>query len=138
LPAVAVTAVVGTMLLSVGVPWLAARKVEDARAAIGRPAESARLAEDAHDLNPLAVEPLFVWAEAQAARDDVAGARRLLVDAVELQPENARTWRELGEFELEVLERDGFAERYLAHARELDPEDPITQELLGQVGSTQR
>ena len=102
-------AVVAAMLFSLFVPWLSARKVEDARAAIERPSESARLAEDAHDLNPLAVEPLFLWADAEAERGDVAAARRRYVEAVELQPENARTWRELGEYELEVLERRGFA-----------------------------
>jgi Flp pilus assembly protein TadD len=57
------------------------------------------------------------------------------VEAVELQPENARTWRELGEFELEVLERRAFAERYLARARELDPEDRVTEDLLARLGT---
>jgi tetratricopeptide (TPR) repeat protein len=126
-------AVVVAMLFSLAVPWLSARKVEDARAAIERPDESARLAGDAHDLNPLAVEPLFLWADAEVARGDVSAARRRYVQAVELQPENARTWRELGEFELEVLERDGFAERYLARARELDPQDRVTRDLLAAV-----
>jgi tetratricopeptide (TPR) repeat protein len=133
----ATAAVVAAMLFSLAVPWLSAQKVEDARAAIERPDESARLAEDAHDLNPLAVEPLFLWADAEAARGDVSAARRRYVEAVELQPENARTWRELGEFELEVLERRAFAERYLARARELDPEDRVTEDLLAQLGSQQ-
>jgi hypothetical protein len=57
---------------------------------------------------------------------------------VELQPENARTWRELGEFELEVLERDGFAEEYLARARELDPQDRVTEDLLAELRSPRR
>ena len=130
LPALAAVAGVVVVLASLAFPWLAARKVDDARTAISDPGRSARLAEEAHDLNPLAVEPLLLWADAEAARGDLAEARRLLVEAVELQPENFRTWRELGEFELEVLKRLPFAERYLARARELDPQDPITQQLL--------
>jgi tetratricopeptide (TPR) repeat protein len=118
------------VLLSLAVPWLAARKVDDARSAITDPARSARLAEDAHDLNPLAVEPLLLWSQAEEARGDYEEARRLLVESVELQPENPRTWRELGEFELEVLMRRDLAHRYLARARELDPKDPLTAQLL--------
>jgi hypothetical protein len=136
LPAVGTAAAVVVMLFSLAVPWLSVRKVEDARAASERPGEAARLAEEAHDLNPLAVEPLFVWAEAEAERGDYTEARRLYVEAVELQPENARTWRELGEFEYEALEREGFAARYLARARELDPQDRATAELLDQVGGS--
>ena len=133
----AAAAVVAAMLFSLAAPWLSARKVEDARAAIERPDESARLAEDAHDLNPLAVEPLFLWADAEAARGDVAAARRLYVRAVELQPENARTWRELGEFELEARRDFVRAERYLARARELDPQDPATEDLLAELRARQ-
>jgi O-antigen ligase/polysaccharide polymerase Wzy-like membrane protein len=131
--ALGVAALVASLLLSLAFPWLAQRKVDDARAAIANPARSARLAEDAHDLNPLAVEPLLLWADAEEARSNGAKARRLLVDAVELQPENARTWRELGEFELQVRDRRDLAEKYLARARELDPEDPLTQRLLDRV-----
>jgi tetratricopeptide (TPR) repeat protein len=132
LPALALAAAVIALLFSFGAPWLAARKVEDAREAIETPAESAQLAEDAHELNPLAIEPLLLWADAEEAQRDAAEARRLYVEAVELQPENFRTWRELGEFELQI-ERFTLAGKYLARARELDPKDRLTQELLGQL-----
>jgi tetratricopeptide (TPR) repeat protein len=130
LAALATVGAVIVVIFSLGVPWLAARKVDDARSAIADPARSARLAEDAHELNPLAVEPLLLWSQAEEARGDFDEARRLLVEAVELQPENPRTWRELGEFELEVMMRRDVAHRYLARARELDPKDPLTQQLL--------
>jgi tetratricopeptide (TPR) repeat protein len=130
LPAVATAAAAVVVLSSLAVPWLAARKVDDARAAIDEPDRSARLAEDAHDLNPLAVEPLLLWADAEEARGDFVESRRLLVEAVELQPENPRAWRELGEFELEVLHNGDRARKYLARARELDPKDQRTQQLL--------
>jgi tetratricopeptide (TPR) repeat protein len=130
LPALWSGAVGALVLVSLALPWASGRKVDEARSAIADPARSARLAEDAHDLNPLAVEPLFLWADGEEAQGDYEEARRRLVEAVELQPENPRTWRELGEFELEVLERDDFAQRYLARARELDPEDPIIEQLL--------
>jgi hypothetical protein len=131
--ALATAAGVALVLVSLALPWLSARKVEDARSAIADPDRSARLAEDAHDLNPLAVEPLLLWADAETARGDFAEARRLLVEAVELQPENPRAWRELGEFELEVLEREDFAARYLARAHDLDPEDPLTDQLVNRL-----
>jgi O-Antigen ligase/Tetratricopeptide repeat len=131
--AFATAAGVALVLVSLTLPWLSARKVDDARAAIEDPDRSARLAEDAHELNPLAIEPLLLWADAEEARGDYAEARRLLVDAVDLQPENPRTWRELGEFELEVLEREDFAQRYLARARELDPQDPLTEQLVNRL-----
>jgi O-Antigen ligase/Tetratricopeptide repeat len=133
LATLAVVAGVAFVVVSLALPWLSIRKVDDAREAIADPERSARLAEDAHDLNPLAVEPLLLWADAEEARGDLAEARRLLVEAVELQPENPRTWRELGEFELEVLRRDEFAARYLARARQLDPEDAITLQLLSRL-----
>jgi hypothetical protein len=133
LGALATAAGVALVLVSLALPWLSTRKVDDARAAIEDPDRSARLAEDAHDLNPLAIEPLLLWADAEEARGDYAEARRLLVDAVDLQPENPRTWRELGEFELEVLERADFAARYLARARELDPQDPLTEQLVNRL-----
>jgi tetratricopeptide (TPR) repeat protein len=132
LPAVALIALVAAMLFSLAAPWLAARKVDDAREAIANPEESAQLAEEAHELNPLAVEPLLLWADAEEAQRDAAEARRLYVEAVELQPENFRTWRELGDFELQIR-RYGLAEKYLSRARELDPKDPLTQELLAQL-----
>jgi tetratricopeptide (TPR) repeat protein len=131
----AVVAGVAFVVVSLALPWLSARKVDDARAAIEDPDRSAQLAEDAHELNPLAIEPLLLWADAEEARGDFDEARRLLVEAVDLQPENPRTWRELGEFELEVLERQDFAQRYLARARELDPQDPITEQLLSRAAS---
>jgi hypothetical protein len=133
LAALGTGAAVALVLVSLALPWLSERKVEDARAAISDPDRSARLAEDAHDLNPLAIEPLLLWADAETARGDYAEARRLLVEAVELQPENPRAWRELGEFELEVLEREDFANRYLARARELDPQDPLTEQLVNRL-----
>jgi tetratricopeptide (TPR) repeat protein len=129
LPALALAGVVAAMLFSFAAPWLSARKVEKAREAIANAEESAQLAEEAHDLNPLAVEPLLLWADAEEAKWDPAAARRLYVEAVELQPENFRTWRELGEFEL-AIRRFALAEKYLSRARELDPRDPLTQELL--------
>jgi O-Antigen ligase len=130
LPALWSGAVAALVIVSLALPWAAARKVDEARGAFADPERAARLAEDAHELNPLSVEPLLLWADAEEAQGDYLEARRRLVEAVELQPENPRTWRELGEFELEVLERRGFAQKYLSRARELDPEDPITAQLL--------
>ena len=61
--------------------------------------------QEARDLNPLTVEPLFELSVIeQRANNDVA-ARAALEQAVRLQPENARTWLRLAELELYVLDR---------------------------------
>ena len=58
-----------------------------------------RDARDARSLNPLALDPLLVQAEALEQLGDFQGARQRYIDAVELQPLNWRAWFELGSFE---------------------------------------
>ena len=106
-------------------PWLAAQKVDDGYAALqnGAARAAAGDASEAHDLNPLALEPLFAWAAAEAVRGDPAAARRLYIRAVRLQPLNSRSWLELGRFELAEGNR-GAAATYLDRAATLDPQGP--------------
>ena len=74
--------------------------------------------QQARDLNPLTVEPLFELSVIeQRASNDVA-ARAALEQAVRLQPENARTWLRLAELELYVLDRP-------AVALDADPARPL-------------
>jgi hypothetical protein len=118
LPALAAVAVA----LSLLTPWFAARSTDSARAALadGRPVVAYRDARSARSLDPLAIDPLIVQAEALEDSGDVQGARKRYIDAVELQPLNWRAWWELGHFERG--QRDwGRAIPALERAVELDP-----------------
>ncbi len=109
-----------TLLFSLAAPRLAAERVEEAYAAIDRndTATAVDKAQEARSLNPLSIEPLFAEAAAEEARGRVGRAQRLYVDAVEVQPLNARAWYELGCFELQVLNATpGCAARSRAVAR---------------------
>lgn len=106
-------------------PWLAARKIDDAYSALAGGSARAAIADakDAHDLNPLALEPLFVWAAAEQVAGNDRQARRLYVEAVRLQPLNSRSWYELGRFE--TASGDGAnGRRFLHRAAQLDPQGP--------------
>jgi MFS family permease len=108
---------------SLAAPWLAERRLDGALGALtrGDTALAAAKAEDAHDLNPLAVDPLLIWGLADAQRHRYAAAYRRYREAVDLQPENADTWFALGAFELSVLDSPRVAHAHLARAHELDP-----------------
>ena len=74
------------------------------------------------------MEPLFVAAEAEHAQGDALEALRVYVRATKLQPENWRTWYELGSFEAR-LRSYGWAELHLARARDLFPFGPAKRDL---------
>jgi tetratricopeptide (TPR) repeat protein len=123
--ALAVASLGLALVYSLAAPWLAARRVEEAYAAIGRadPQAAQAAARQARWLNPLSTEPLAVWALADAAAGDVAGALRRYRAAAELQPRNGDTWYDLGAFELAVGRyRDAY--RHLDRAYGLDPYGP--------------
>jgi O-Antigen ligase len=111
-------------------PWLADREVAAASDSLSadRPARAADQADAARALNPFAVEPLFLAAEAAYARGDAREALRLYVRATDLQPENWNTWYELGSFEGTLKSYD-WAELHLARARELNPLGPAARDL---------
>ena len=112
-------------IYSLAAPWLAVRKVDDAFAALGRGSPRAAVADarDAHDLNPLALEPLFAWAVAETLLSDDAEAEKLYMRAVRLQPLNSRSWFELGRFELAHGDsQQGRA--FLRRAAQLDSQGP--------------
>jgi tetratricopeptide (TPR) repeat protein len=92
--AVAAGALAAAALYSLTSPWLAARRVDDAWAALGRgdPAAAVSAARRAHDLNPLSVDALFVWGAAEASQGNTAAAGRLYTKAIALQPDNWQPW----------------------------------------------
>jgi hypothetical protein len=121
-----------TLLFSLAAPRLAAKRVEEAYAAIDRNDTAAAVdkAQEARSLNPLSVEPLYAEAAAEEARGRMGRAQRLYVDAVEVQPLNARAWYELGCFELQVLNARQAARRDLERSRDLDPRGPAATALI--------
>ncbi|MDQ3992573.1 MAG: tetratricopeptide repeat protein, partial [Actinomycetota bacterium] len=71
---------------------------------------------------------------AEELAGDADRARELHEEATDLQPENARTWRARGAFELAQGDVDA-AGRSLSRARALDPHDPLTQGLLADLAA---
>jgi hypothetical protein len=120
-------------LVSLGAPWLAERRVDDAYATLesGRPADALETASGARSLNPLSLDPLFARAAAEVVLGDVEAARATLIRAVELQPLDADAWYELGAFELDVADRPQEARRYLERSLELDRFGPAGAALAG-------
>jgi Flp pilus assembly protein TadD len=121
-------AAAGTVVLAVALvaslasPWLADRWVEDAFSALerGNTEAAARSAKRAADVNPLSIEPLHAQALAAEVLGDRTEAKRLYVEAVELQPRNPATWLELGRFTFRVERDPDTAFRYLDNAYALD------------------
>jgi tetratricopeptide (TPR) repeat protein len=127
-------------IASLAAPWLATRKVDDAYELIiaGEADAAAKAAEDARQLNPLAIEPLLAAAAVEEERGNDQRALELYVEAVELQPENAQTWYELASFERAVGLREE-AIRHVGRAQALDPKSQevvrLIQELFDLPGS---
>ena len=109
-------------LYSLASPWLSDNRVDNAYDALVR-GDSAAARQDAraaHALNPLAVEPLWVWALTE--RGD--RALDLYRQARDLEPKNPETWYILGELELHQLNRPRAAYRDLNQSYTLDRYGP--------------
>jgi tetratricopeptide (TPR) repeat protein len=116
-------AIVAAALYSLVSPWVAARKVDDAYAAIerGDAAAAASAAKTAHDLNPTSLDPLFVWAAAEHTRGNDREAGRLYTRAIALQPDNWRPWYYRALF----LRNIGGAASAVFDARQAAKRDPL-------------
>jgi O-Antigen ligase len=81
-------------LFSLFAPWVASREVDDAYAAIGDGRLGAAIsdAKSAHSLNPVAIDPLLVWATAEQARGNSRAAGSVYTKAIATQPDNWRPW----------------------------------------------
>jgi hypothetical protein len=118
----AITVASVAILYSLFSPWLADRRLDAAYDAIVRgdlPATRAA-AKSAHALNPLALEPLWLW----AATEPAGKALELYREARDLEPKNPETWFQLGVFELQILQRPRAAYRDLNHSYTLDDYGP--------------
>jgi O-antigen ligase len=110
-------------LFSLASPWLAERKLEEALTARSG-AERIRAAKDAHSLNPLSIEPLLIWANAEP---DIPEAKKVFEKATTIQPENPQVWYEFGVFELEVDDFPRQAYEYLNRSYTLDRFGPASE-----------
>jgi hypothetical protein len=133
--AVAAVGLAAAAALSLAFPRLAERRVDEALAALveGQPATAIERARDAREYNPLAIEPIHVEAVAYEAVGRLDEAETLYVRAVQLQPQNAVTWYELGRFEYESRANLGRALTYLDRSWALDPWARDTGRLLDAV-----
>jgi hypothetical protein len=129
--------------LSAGFPAAAALRTEDIKVRAGTEgvpdtvlADAAADAEIAASLNPLSVEPLLVAATVAENRGRLAAtdaerqarlaeARRLLVRAIERQPEDVGSWVRLIRLDFARQDRAG-VRRATLRALELDPLNPGT------------
>jgi hypothetical protein len=110
-------------------PWLAQRRVDASVLALEQRDVSGAIADarEAHSLNPLALEPLLVWAGDEAVAGNLPEAKRLYRKALKLQPHDAASWYEFGAFELEIDCYPALAYRYLNRAYALDPFGPTAE-----------
>jgi hypothetical protein len=123
--------------LALGASWLIwqpLRSAQAANAAVAATDSAAAFADarDARAADPLALQPLLVLWALDRDIGDLAAARRELLAAVDLQPENANSWLALGSFDL----TEGHPARALpslTRAYALDPTVPATGEALTQA-----
>jgi hypothetical protein len=99
-------------------PWLARRDLASARADLraGRPAAAVASADDAHALDPLALTPLLVRAEAEGLMGQLAARVATARRAVDLEPDGPDAWRALGRAERGAAARAAWT-RVLALSR---------------------
>jgi len=78
-------------------------------------------AQQARDINPLSLDPLYALWTIEASVGRNPAARRALEQAVRLQPSNPDPWIRLAEFELNTLQRPKVALTAIRPALYLDP-----------------
>lgn len=76
----------------------------------------------AHRLNPYAVEPMLAQAHTAAAMGNYIDAQRIILSAIELEPERSSLYEELAQLEFYDLNNNGQAISYLMSAIDRDPQ----------------
>lgn len=87
----------------------------------GKHDEALAAADQAEDINPLALEPLFARAAALEAKGDQKAAERQLTAAVRDHPSDPASWLRLAQFQLFSIDDPGRAQKTLLGALALDP-----------------
>ena len=102
--------------------------VRKARTEFERPAEQLSAAQQAEDLNPVWILPLYLQASALESQGKTAEARAALQEALAEEPENFVTLAVLGDLEVRAGRR-AVARHYYRRASEQNPLDLGLQEL---------
>ena len=119
------------LVIAVTAAWSALQPVRSVNAtdaaqarvsSAARSAAAASIARIAHDRNPLSVDPLFQLAAIEASAGNLPPAKAALEQAVELEPANPETWRQLGRLRLDHLNDPRGALRAFQYAYYLDPQ----------------
>lgn len=144
LPAAA-TPSLGVRVLATGViafgvvcwvlPYAAERATATARDRLSRGdvAAAQSSARRASALDRLSVEPLFALAAAQEQAGDLEGAKATLERAVRLQPDNFKTYSQMGDLQLEGFRDKVAARLWYQKALELSPRDAGTRRKLAEL-----
>jgi tetratricopeptide (TPR) repeat protein len=122
-----------TAILSLAAPYVAQRKVDEA---VSR--HDPGLAAQAHDWNPVSVEPLLTQAVLEEAQRHNLRALQLYHEAVDTQPDNPDAWVELGRFELDAMKDPCSAYRSLNEAYTLDRFNPVISAKNGPLDRARR
>jgi len=128
-PRVAWSSAALVLVLGLLAAWTAYQPVRSAHAAdiaqdradLGQLPAAASIAEIAHKRDPLAVDPLFQQAAIAVAQNRVPQARTALEQAVDLEPANPETWRQLGRLRMDHLGDPKGALLAFQYAYFLDP-----------------
>jgi tetratricopeptide (TPR) repeat protein len=91
------------------------------RLAKGQLVAAASIARIAHDRNPLATDPLFDLSAIEQAAGRNVEAKRAVDQAIDLEPANPETWRQLGRLQLDAFNDPKAALRAFQIAYYLDP-----------------
>jgi len=131
----AAAAVVLTALVCAWAVWQperAEQKTDDALALLesGKPVAAAKLADKAHDIDPLSPKPLLVRASAEDAAGSPDAGRITLERAVAEYPGNPGVWLRLAQFQLGTLRQPAAALETLRGALYLDPRSSDAQQLF--------
>ncbi len=121
-------AVLTAAAVSVGMLYLSDLYVRKARTEFENPAEQLSSAQQAEDLNPVWIVPLYLQASALESEGQTAEARGALQDALSQEPDNFVTLALLGDLEVRAGRR-GAARAYYLRASEQNPLDLGLKEL---------
>ena len=106
LPAAGVAVCALAVLYSLFAPWYSDRRLQDAYDAAGRLdyVGAVDAARTAHNLDPLALEPIRLLAATLEGAQDYSGAKRYYLLETKREPENPDTWNDLGSFYFRLKE----------------------------------
>jgi hypothetical protein len=114
--------------VSIALLFLSDLHVREARTEFDRPAEQLSAAQQAEDLNPVWVTPLYLQASALESQGEGAAARETLQEALSQEPDNFVTLALLGDLEIRAG-RPRIARDYYLRASEQNPLDIGLKEL---------